>query len=186
MKTATVPNFFIVGAAKAGTTSLYHYLGTHPQIFMCRIKEPNYFCTDLNRSAPLKWDDYLRLFRGVRDQPAIGESSVLYLASGCAAKNMRTALPNAKIIIVLRNPVDRGYSHFLMGVRQGFPCRNILELPDYVIDLGLYYAQVKRYLDEFPAQQRQILFYEDLQRDRAAFVKRVFGFLISLHRNGPV
>ncbi len=172
-----MPNFFVVGAGKAGTTSLYHYLGTHPQLFMCRIKEPNYFCKDSKVSASINWDDYLRLFRGVRDEPAIGECSVLYLSSACAARSIRAAVPNAKIIVILRNPVDRGYSHFLMGVRQGFPCQNVLDLPDYVVDLGLYYAQVKRYLDEFPNQQIHILFHEDLQRDREAFVKRMFGFL---------
>jgi hypothetical protein len=135
---AALPNFFVVGAPKAGTTSLYHYLDQHPQIFMSPIKEPNYFATEIRPEnfgdelqpqvaedlrelqeylqGPMRekrfgglvsqWDDYLRLFQSVETEKAIGEASVCYLWSKTAAANIRSRIPGAKIIMILRNPAE--------------------------------------------------------------------------------
>src|SRR5579872_1954454 len=102
-----LPNFFLVGAMKSGTTSLYRYLNAHPQVYMSPIKEPNYFCSDFipQPSDPagkiVSWDDYVRLFRAAGNETAIGEASVVYLCSRCAAQEIHRVLPNSRILILL-------------------------------------------------------------------------------------
>jgi Sulfotransferase family len=195
------PNFFIIGAAKAGTTSLYQYLAQHPDIYMSPIKEPNYFSTEINfedvrpevqeRIKLLKIDAYLKgdmkrtihrafiknqnqyesLFRFVANQKAIGEASASYLYSPEAANAIKKYNPDAKIIIVLRNPVQRIYSHYLMDRRMAITQLSFEEalLEDknnplkmwgsksLYYELSEYYEQVKRYYDTFP--QSNILLY---------------------------
>lgn len=115
------PNFFIVGAPRSGTTTLYHYLEQHPDIFMSDDKEPYYFCTDFHRESdqffkkkirfPIRTKQhYLRLFKNVSNEKLIGEATPDYLYSKDAAKNIYHFNPNVKIIISLRNPVDFLYS----------------------------------------------------------------------------
>jgi len=102
------PNFFIIGAPKSGTTSLYNYLCTHPNIFMSEIKGPHFFATDLNNSRLVKTEkEYLDLFKPVKKHHlAIGEASVLYLYSREAIKNLYENYPKSKLIVLLRNPID--------------------------------------------------------------------------------
>ena len=139
--TEVLPNFFIVGAPKAGTTSLYHLLDQHPQIYMSPVKEPCYFASEIRpenfsaeheprirreaqelrqiSSGPMlekrfsgvvsKWDDYLKLFQNATNEKAIGEASVRYLWSQTAAQNIISRVPNAKIIIVLRDPASSSF-----------------------------------------------------------------------------
>src|ERR687894_3261543 len=114
----TMPNFFIIGAQKAGTTSLYYYLKQHPQIYMSPRKEPHFFKgmhSELRKSGrglPPVTDlgDYQALFRGVTDEKAIGEASASYLYSPKAPALIKSSIPDAKLIAVLRNPADRAYS----------------------------------------------------------------------------
>lgn len=129
------PNFFVVGAPKAGTTSLYNYLGQHPAIYMSPIKEPAFFATDLFEvkrqmgrptadpadlrtylDGPMsepragvisEWEQYLKLFKNVRQETAIGEASGNYLASSSAPSAIRDRIPHARIIMLLRDPVHR-------------------------------------------------------------------------------
>src|SRR5262245_6815872 len=137
-----LPNFFVVGADKSGTTSPHLYLAQHPQIYMSPVKEPCYFASEIRPesiSAPLQhhlrvqtkslsallgdgkpvppmgwlasdWDDYLRLFQSVDGQRAIGESSAAYLWSESAPDNIAARVPDAKIVVILRNPAERAYS----------------------------------------------------------------------------
>ena len=140
----TMPNFFIIGAQKAGTTSLYHYLDQHPQIYMSPAKEPFFFNHEINSNGelvrekfggperswnPIKFTDnpvrfsnleeYRALFEGVTDEKAIGEASVLYLYTPGTAERIKKYVPEAKVIALLRNPADRAYSAFLNAVRGG-------------------------------------------------------------------
>jgi sulfotransferase family protein len=140
----TMPNFFIIGAQKAGTTSLYHYLDQHPQIYMSPAKEPFFFNHEINSNGelvrekfggpgrswnPVKFTDnpvrfsnleeYRALFEGVTDEKAIGEASVLYLYTPGTAERIKKYVPEAKVIALLRNPADRAYSAFLNAVRGG-------------------------------------------------------------------
>jgi len=140
-----LPNFFIVGAAKSGTTSLYHHLCQHLDVFMSPVKEPHYFSRDVgvrsfkaddtksifanlrgyidfilkSRFYILNFEKYKRLFSNVKNEKAIGEASVSYLVSKVAAEEIYKFNPDAKIIIILRNPVKRAFSHWLMDLRIG-------------------------------------------------------------------
>lgn len=103
------PNFFIIGAPKCGTTSLYHYLKEHPNIFLSEIKEPDYFATDLNRSIKDR-EEYMKLFEGADNYKAIGEASTTYLYSDEAIENILEFNPEAKFIVMTRDPVEMFHS----------------------------------------------------------------------------
>lgn len=199
------PNFFIIGAAKAGTTSLYNYLRKHPDIYLSPVKEPNYFSTDIQpekfsntykkntfldvesyfRREKLhdlqltfirKPEHYQKLFKDVTGEKAIGEASTSYLYSKIAAKNIKSYNPEAKIIAVLRNPVERAISHYHMALRYGHTnlhLRKAIEkdmnqetkgwgISELFIELGMYYEQLKRYYNLYPAQNIQVLLFEEL------------------------
>ena len=102
------PNFFIIGGPKCGTTSIYQYLRKHPNIFMPEIKGPHYYATDLGDYRPIKsYRDYLKLFDRVNNNhKAVGEASALYLFSRDAAKSLHNSYLDAKIIILIRNPIE--------------------------------------------------------------------------------
>lgn len=106
-----VPNLFLVGAAKCGTTAMARYLGQHPEIFFSNPKEPIFFGRDLDHAWRLKdLDSYLDLFAGAEDARCVGEGTVWYLYSRCAAEEIKAFSPHAKIIVMLRNPIDAIYS----------------------------------------------------------------------------
>ncbi|WP_353686678.1 sulfotransferase [Thermodesulfovibrio sp. 3462-1] len=203
MKTNKIPNFFIVGAQKAGTTSLYEYLKEHPEIYMSPVKEPHYFAKDLdyeNMRRDMKrttifirtLEEYLELFNGVKNEKAIGEASPSYLYSKVAAYEIKKFNPDAKVIMILRDPVERAYSHYLMNLRDGLTSekdfiKEVLSdlkkpkkgwgISHLYIELGLYYEQVKRYLDTFPKDNVKILLYEDFKLNTYEVIKDIFSFL---------
>ena len=133
---AAWPNFFIIGAQKAGTTSLYHYLGQHPEIYMSPVKEPFFFNHEIGpnggvierrfrgpdrspsaKCASLK--EYRALFEGVRDEVAVGEASVLYIYAPGTAGRIERYAPGARAIALLRDPAERSYSAFKYASRIG-------------------------------------------------------------------
>lgn len=185
------PNFFIVGAPRAGTTSLYYYLRNVPGVYLPPLKELHYFAVTLHAlmdrqpvrapgRAPIrKKSEYLNLYRGVKDEIAVGDASALYLWDPEAARLIHEVAPRARIIISLRDPVERAFSHYLMHVRDGAeraPFREVVESPVY-IDLGLYAAQVKRYLEIFGRHQVKILVFEEFIQDPKGAVNDVLEFL---------
>lgn len=218
-----MPNFFIAGAAKCGTTSLYHYLKRHPQVYMSPIKEPNHFSTDIQPSdfsAEYKryeksknldvasyvrgdmkqeqWgayvhdpEDYRLLFRFADHKKAIGEISNSYLYSQVAAKRIRSKLPESRIVIILRQPAERAFSHYQANLRDGRTTRAFREEIEFddakpihgwgishlYHELGLYHDQVKRYLDVFPKGQVKILLFDDLKTNRDHLLNDLFEFL---------
>lgn len=132
----TLPNFLIIGAAKAGTTSLYYYLKQHPDVFMSPIKEPIFFAAEsgeieypgpdgralsraANPGAVTTVEEYEALFAGVGNEKAVGEASPMYLYVPTAARRIQTHVPDAKLIAILRDPAERAYSAFLQRVREG-------------------------------------------------------------------
>jgi hypothetical protein len=192
----TWPNFFIVGAAKSGTTSLYHYLSQHPDVYMSPNKEPHWFSRipDVpgRGSHPVvSEEEYLRLFKGRTSESAVGEASPSYLWDESAPHRIKDAVPQAKIIAILRNPVERAYSHYMMDVRAGkqeLSFAKALErdqqaevkgwgVSDQYIDLGFYAAQVHHYLETFGSARVKVFLYEDLIRDPRALLRSAFGFL---------
>jgi hypothetical protein len=199
------PNFFIVGAAKAGTTSLYHYLRQHPDVFMPADKEPWHFC-GLPDPAPYSADryrdfnKYLELFAEAGRCKAIGEASVSYLVSPGAEERIYARYPDARIIIVLRNPADRVYSwyNFLCqyGVEPGLSLERALADEEqritiaaerrhtrFVDECVLYYQfglishHIKRFVERFPKDQIQFLLFDDLKARPKETTRAVFEFL---------
>jgi hypothetical protein len=192
------PTFFIVGAAKAGTTSLHAYLSSHPQVFMSALKEPHYFA-DFNVSPEFDnflpvircRSDYHDLFKNSDGYLAVGEASPSYLCDPAAAERIKSAIPTAKIIISLRNPVERAYSHYLMEFNRGsetLPFEKALEFdlarPErgwgqsaQYTELGMYANQVRAFLDAFGRDQVLVVLFEDLVRDTRRTMQEIAHFL---------
>jgi hypothetical protein len=137
------------------------------------------------------WEDYLKLFRNASDQIAIGEASPTYLWSKTAARNIAAHVPRARIIISLRNPVERAFSHYLHQLTDGVTNRTFRQeieaaqraearpggLEKGLLEFGHYCGQIKRYQSEFPRAQIHICLYEDLQRSPAALLHSLLIFL---------
>jgi hypothetical protein len=188
------PNFLIIGAQKAGTTALYHYLSQHPRIFMSPDKEPRYFANSDDREGVFLYKtraEYERLFDGVKDETAIGEASTLYMCSPSAPEKISASLPGVKLIAVLRNPIDRAYSQYVFMRREGREKRSsfravikeeqrlLYENPEKSIYLsrGMYGEQIERYLDNFSMDQLRLYRYENLLRSPGAVLNDMFRFL---------
>jgi len=218
-----LPNFFLVGAPKTGTTSLYHYLQQHPEIYLSPVKEPCFFASEMradnfNREfansmrlssrnllkyldGPMSgpspggivadWSEYLKLFKNVDAEKAVGEASVCYLWSPTAPGNIHAQVPKAKIVVILRDPVERAFSQYLQYAVGGLLTRSFrqqIELclrntdPAFgplrpFLEYGLYYQQVKRYLDLFSPAHIRIFLYEEAWRSPSRFLKDLFRFL---------
>src|SRR3989304_5255995 len=187
------PNFFIVGAPRCGTTFLYNYLKQIPTVYMSPVKEPSYFSVTIDPKLKLTKPirdrkKYLKLFEGVTNEVAIGEASPSYLWDPKAAKLIHETVPHAKIIMILRDPVQRAYSHYLLGLGLGYqtlPFREamikaIKSTDDYsnrIAAAGFYAEQVKRYLDVFKKEQIKIFIFEEFMKDTSKSVKEVLDFL---------
>jgi len=192
------PNFFIVGAPKCGTTAMNDYLNQHPDIFMAR-KELHYFGCDLKTRLKLSEEEYLKYFSDAGPRKVIGEASVWYLFSKTAAEEIKRFSPQAKILIMLRNPVDVVYSlhsqHLYDGNEdiQDFETAlsfdedrkrgihlpdsvDYFELPPYK-DSVLFSNQVKRYLDVFGRENVHVLLHEDLKANAEKTFFKVLEFL---------
>jgi sulfotransferase family protein len=138
-----------------------------------------------------EWSDYLKLFKQVRTQKAIGEASVCYLWSPSAPANIHARIPQAKIIVILRDPVERAFSQYLQYAASGIVKRTFRQHIDLCtrsnahsfgavrpfLEYGLYYGQVKRYLEFFPRKQVRIFLYEEAWRSPSQLVKDTFEFL---------
>lgn len=188
-------NVFIVGAPKAGTTSLYHYLQEHPQVFMSEIKETNFFTYRQIEEQGLYYDatpvrsaaDYSALFTAVQAETAIGEASVSYLFYPGTAEKIHAYNPNAKIIMVLRNPIERAFSHYLMDQRLGLVTASfwevITEANKYpmhyqqYVQLGDYYEQCQAYIKVFGSENVKIFTYESIKSDLGKVVKNLYDFI---------
>lgn len=217
-----LPNFFIVGAAKGGTTSLQNYLSQHPQVYMSPIKETNFFSQadmradlfnreyrmdttldiehyltgTMERSVHIanveRWEDYVRLFRNVKDEKARGEASTSYLYCPSTAERLSNTIPDARIVMILRNPIDRAYSHYLMNLRlaKTLETEFIREVEtDFhraergwgisrlYLELGLYSEQVERYCAHFPAERVHIIIYDDYRSQPLETIAALCKFL---------
>ena len=184
------PNFFIVGAPRSGTTSLYEYLKAVPGIYMSPVKEPNYFAPDLHtryRGKPIlafgkyfcNRAKYLELFEKVKDEVAVGEASVSYLSDPEAPGRIKEVVPEARIIVILRGPVERAYSHYLQKVDAGWQRAPFEEAArtDFYLEPSLYAKQVQKYLDVFGSDQVKILIFEEFIQAPRKTVSEVLNFL---------
>ncbi len=197
----TRPNFFIIGAPKCGTTALYTYLQTHPHIFMPNLKEPHYLAEDYDRQRDIRsLNDYQRLFDDATlGHKAVGEASVHYIHSSVAVQNIRRLNRDARLIAMLRNPIDLVHSYH---------AQNYFNLYDDVRDferawrlqpqrkaghhiprgcvepallqyehIGQLGSHVERLLDTFPKEQVKLILFDDFVRDTQAIYKDVLEFL---------
>jgi len=205
-----LPNFFIVGAMKSGTTSLYQYLSSHPDVYLSPIKEPHYFCEEeemrafacdydelvgfnmqnqmdsvwdgaMHQAYIRDWSQYLALFARANGQQAIGEASPGYLYAPSSPELISKRLPKAKIIIILREPIARAYSHYRMDkeigrTQVGF-WKALTVNGNRYIEMGRYEEQVKRYLANFPADQIKLLWFDDLKSNRDKLLTELADFL---------
>jgi hypothetical protein len=214
-----LPNFFIVGAPRCGTTSLFDAISRHPDVFCCPVKEPNHFATDRNakpevlasairRGALLKpgapgldvlprvattpdFETYLSLFSGWSGEGAVGEASTSYLVSETASSEIARRCPDARIIMVLRQPVQRAQSEYLMHAQLGRKLGNfnegnaVIGISDdgdavdtsTIIETSLYAPQIRRYLNNFSREQVLFLRFEDLLTREHEVLRRVFSHI---------
>jgi hypothetical protein len=192
-----LPNFVIIGAAKAGTTALYWYLADHPQVFMSPVKETNYFAFGLDDDGNLLYGDpdlhrfpvrssaaYEELFSGATDALAIGEASPIYLECPQSAARIQEVLPNARIICGLREPVDRAYSDYLMYLRARGrrldPVRDLTASAAWAspeshwMQISRYHEALSRYFDLFPRDRIHVFLFEDFRADAIGTVRDVY------------
>ena len=198
-----MPNFIILGAAKSGTTALYHYLQQHPQIYLSPIKETEFFAfegeelnfqgpKDMPRLSITTLEDYQAQFDGVEGETAIGEASPVYLYSSKAPERIHNYLPDAKLIVILRNPVERAYSQFLMFIRDNRePLRDFMQAVDeeetriaqnwawgwHYVRVGLYHQQLKRYFERYRREQIKVYLHEELKSNTDGVLRDIFDFL---------
>lgn len=205
--TAT-PNFFIVGVPKAATTTLYAGLQQHPQVFTSPRKEPHYLALNgarfisidgyVNhirtiRTHPLpvhREQNYRALFEDVEDEPAVGEASTLYLYGKLTPERIAERYPKARVIAILRHPVDRAYSQFLHHVRDTHEWTDDFEeafrREEVRLDrgpfwhyrrMGYYHRQLLRYYERMDSAQIRVFLFEDLVTDLPTVYRHVYRFI---------
>jgi hypothetical protein len=196
-----LPNFLIIGAPRSGTTTIYESLQQHPQIFLSPMKEPMFFILEgekerfsgpQNPIGPRDLDAYRSLFDGATREKAVGEASTLYLFSPKAPIRIKEYLPEAKFIAILRNPVDRAYSHFMLNRMAGTePIADFEEAIDAEEDrirqgwfyfwsyrgVGYYGQQIERYFSHFDHRQFKFFLLEDLIANPAELFTGILRFL---------
>jgi hypothetical protein len=195
-----LPNFIVIGAAKAGTTALYWYLAEHPDVFMSPKKETNYFAYGRDGQGRLLYGDpeyhqfpvqslseYEQLFEGAGGAVAVGEASPIYLEAPQTATRIREVLPEARLICSLRHPVDRAYSDYQMDLRRRGrelnPAHDLMRGSSWArpdsrwMQIGRYYQPLKRYFDRFPREQIHVFLFDDLKRDPVKTVQGIYRFL---------
>lgn len=187
-----LPTFLIVGVQKAGTTSVYNYLHQHPQVYMSPIKETNFLEKDWgaaqvgkqNSSGINTFAEYCQLFENAKDERALGEISPNYLFHyRTSAELIQRYVPNAKLIAILRNPIERAYSDYLMHVRDAINDKSLSEqiktnpYKSFMIAKGLYYSSLKHYFEQFGREQMAVYLYEDLSSNSAQFMSHLYRFI---------
>jgi len=201
-----IPDFFIVGHHKCGTTAMYQMLRKHPQIYMPAIKEPRFFSTDvapiearMSHDLPATREEYLALFDDARPDQRAGEATPLYLLSNLAARGIAELQPDARIIAILREPASYLRSLHLQLLRdhgervtdfrkalelepvrrQGKKIPRTCKNPQRLMysERVRYVEQLERYRAVFAPEQLLVLIYEDFRRDNEATVRQVLRFL---------
>ena len=196
------PNFIVIGAMKAATTSLYTYLKQHPDVFMTAIKEPMFFNNFQSKNSfkvlgrktkkITTFEHYYPLFDSAKNEKAIGEASPAYISNKDCPSLIKKHLPETKIIAILRQPVARAYSNFLHARRAGREpisdfetafnkeserkAKNWSPLYHYK-DKGYYAEQLGRYFTLFQKENIKILLFEDLVKNPIKTTQEVFKFL---------
>lgn len=194
-----LPDFFIIGGVKCGTTSLYRYIGQHPGVYMPRVKEPGFFVYEgwkgplPTAGAVATLEAYAALFEEAPPDRVVGEASPIYLYHGeRTAPRIRALAPNARMIVSLRNPIQRAYAQYRMAVAEGYE-----DAPDFDAALdaepgrvaagarmifhyanqSLYYDRTRRFIDTFGREHVHIHLFADFQASPLRVVEELFTFL---------
>lgn len=188
----TLPNLFVAGAQKSGTTSLHRYLQSHPDIwFPPRPQEIHFFDAEKNYARGLDW--YARFFNGCGDASWIAQTSPLYMYYPDVPARIASVAPDARFVFILRNPVERAYSHYWLAIRYGMetlPFNEALAVEAERIregydqlrffsyaDRGYYAAQLRRFLAHFPRASLHILVTEAFAEEPERTAAQLAEFL---------
>lgn len=195
------PNFFLVGAPRCGTTSMYTYLKQHPEIYLSVLKEPHFFSTDLTAPPQAVVDEglYLSLFAAAGEKPWVGEGSVWYLESRRAPPAIAAASPEARILIMLRQPIDMAFSlhglynrtgnEDLVDFDQALAAQEARAQGERIPDgtyfpeglqyerVSRYSAKVERYLRQFGHHRVHVAIFEEMVADPVRVYRRILEFL---------
>ena len=189
------PNFLIIGVQKAGTTSIYNYLRQHPQVYMSPIKETNFLEKDwekvgreqnlYNSNGIDTWEKYCQLFADAKDEIALGEASPNYLFHyESSVERILKYVPEAKLIAILRNPIERAYSDYLMHIRdeigEQLSLKAEIELrprSSFLLKKGFYSTQLKYYFENFDNSQIKIYLYDDLKANPIKLMQDLYKFI---------
>lgn len=199
-----MPTFLVIGATKGGTTSLYHYLDQHPDVYMSHpVKEPKFFAAEensvvrengakgwhLSSSHITKLADYQALFQGSVGERARGEASPQYLYYPAVPQRIRQRLPEVELVAILRDPVERAYSAFLHQTRDGMETHldfaaALADEPKRIQEgwsplyhyraQGFYYEQLRRYYELFPGNKIHVYLYDDLKKDPLGLMQNIY------------
>ncbi len=184
-----LPNLIVGGALKGGSTTLYHYLKQHPQIFMAERKELRYFAYDVNdpwclengSAFPIKTlDEYKAAFAPVTDEVAFGEASPNYLASQFAPQKIHETIPEVKLLFSLRDPVKSAYSSYMMDVRANREQRPVEEafgFDERRVERYCYFNYLKNWYDVFKPEQIKVILFEDLIKRVEPTVHSIYSFV---------
>jgi len=195
----SLPDFLVIGAYKSGSTALHEALQAHPQVFVPARKGPSFFAFDgveepdrpLPPGTVRRWEDYQALFDPAPAGSVRGEVSPEYLANPRAAGRIRERVPGARLVAILRNPVERAFSDYLMYVRDGLEPetdfgraldaqeerRRAAAATGYYVETGFYGRQLRPYFEAFPRERIQVHLFEDFAADPAAVLRSLFDFL---------
>lgn len=186
-------DFLIIGAQKSGTTSLFKYLTRHPQIYMPPEKEVEFFHEDKKFAKGKEW--YFQNYFGKANASMVkGEASTHYMMYSCVPERIHSVAPHAKLIALLRNPIDRAYSHYRMAVRRGVEGRSFedsivedidrVKMSDKDVDhnhdyvfFGEYGRILRNYLNRFDKSQIKVVFTEDMLRQPTHVIQTIYRFL---------
>jgi hypothetical protein len=201
-KNQALPDFLVIGAGKSGTTSLDKYLNQHPQIFVPKVKEPNFFGYERTKIEDLGGDEddikhfkrsvttldgYLDIFKDALPDQIKGETSNTYMYHSDAPQRIKYYLPDVKLIAVLRQPASRLYSRFLHLARENrLPSSDFADCMDKnsiwwkrndLIKEGFYYKYLSRYFEIFPKENIRVYLYDEFQSNSERILEEIYEFL---------
>ncbi|OGL44898.1 MAG: hypothetical protein A2W05_06500 [Candidatus Schekmanbacteria bacterium RBG_16_38_10] len=171
-----LPDFIGIGAPRCGTTWIYEMLKQHPHVFMSPEKEINFFNNSFDKG--IEW--YKKFFLNGSERAIVGEFSPLYLANEIVPQRIKQVLPNVKLIVSLRNPIEQALSRYrYMVMRQMYnkTFEEALKEQLHILNEALYYQHLEQYLKYFEKSQMLILVYEDLEKDPHNFLMNIYDFL---------
>jgi len=187
-----LPNFFVVGAQKSGTTSLHYYLVEHPDIYLPAQKETKFFVDDKRYAKGIQHYE-AEYFSGCHGEKAVGEVDPDYMYFATGAERIARHIPDPKFIFIFRNPVDRAFSGYVMAYRRGLELNSFEEAIRIetqriakgheenfhysYVRRGFYFSQVSRFLERWDESRMHVLLAEDLINNTAETVRGCFEFL---------